>query len=361
MALHGRAPLVETTGRVQGFTTMKLEGAYLLAATVTLVSGETRRLLIDGGRTTLRGSGLGVLGRVSTVTSARVEATGDAIPAKNKRSTADRAGAYPRVFVGGDFEVEGARVLLNEKPVHGTQVLHAASGSAVLYGTVRVTSLPATIEVVHDDTGRAPRAKAGTPTFFSWRGSGGVTVGSKKIEGSPITLIASSLKARLTRRAGALDITGDGLATQVAVDGRPQLRTTFRVNVTQPKERFYPGLSDQLTWEQVNDGPWEAIVADVRPLNVAAHWVRLYVDNPPPLGGPGGSPSLASTPGCARKVTVFAEFSLCVQIGPGRGSQEAVIFKIPGLQPTGNYVARFDVVGNFPTVHLSLPFKVVPR
>jgi hypothetical protein len=361
MALDGRASVVETTGRVQGFTTMRLEGAYLLAATVTLVSGETRRLIIDGGRATLRGSGLGILGRVSTITSARVEATGDAIPPKNKRSTADRAGAYPRLFVGGDFEVEGSRVLLDDKPVRGTQLLHAASGSAVLYGTLRVTSLPAAVEVVHDETGRAPRAKTGTPTFFSWRGTGDVTVGAKRIQGSPITVIASSLNAELTRRGAAFDITGAGLATQVAVAGRPQLRTTLRVNVTQPKGRFYPGLSDQLAWEQVNDGSWEAIVTEVRPLNVAARWVRLYVDKPPPLGGPGGGAALASTPGCARKVAVFAEFSLCAQFGPGRGAEEAVIFKIPARQPTGNYEARFDVIGNFPTVHLSLPMKVVPR
>jgi hypothetical protein len=361
MQLQGRASVAETTGRVQGFSTMRLDGAYLLAATVTLVSGQTRRLVIDGGKSTLHGSGLAILGRVSTITASRLEATGDGIPAKAKRRTAGGVNVYPRVFIGGDVEVDGARVLLDDKPARGTQVLHAANGAAALYGTVRVTSLPAAIEVVQDDTDRAPRAKAGTPTFFSWRGSGGVTVAAKRHEGRAVTVIASSLKARLTRRGAALDVSGDGLATQVAIDGRPQLRTTLRVTVTQPKERFYPGLSDQLAWEQVNEGPWEAIVAEVRPLNVAARWVRLYVDRPPPLDGPGGISILASTPACARKVSVFAEFSLCAQIGPGRGDQEAVIFKIPAHQPTGDYEARFDVVGNFPTVHLSLSMKVVPR
>jgi hypothetical protein len=111
----------------------------------------------------------------------------------------------------------------------------------------------------------------------------------------------------------------------------------------------------------VNEGPWEAIVTEVRPLNVAARWVRLSLDKAPPLDGPGGASGLASTPGCARTVTVFAEFSLCAQIGPGRGAQEAVIFKIPAHQPIGDYEARFDVIGNFPTVHLSLQMKVVPR
>jgi hypothetical protein len=289
-----------------------------------------------------------------------VESVGDPIPAKTARRTADRAGAYPRLFVGTDFEIEGAGVLLDGKATVATQVLHAASGSAVLYGTVRATGLPATIDVAHDGTGRSPRAKVGTPTFLSWRGSGNVRVGATKLSGATFTVLASSLDARLTRRGAGFDISGGGLATQVATDGRPRFRTTLRVDVTQPKERFYPGLSDQLAWEEVNNGAWEAIVTEVRALNVAAHWVRLSVDRAPPLDASGGAP-LAATPGCLRKVRVFAEFSLCAQFAPGHGDQEAIIFKIPALQPTGDYEARFDVIGNFPTIHISLPMKVVPR
>jgi hypothetical protein len=360
MRLHGRASVVSTTGIIRGFTTLRLDGAYLLAATVSGASGRTRRLIVDGGRATIRGSGLGILGKSSTIGAARVEAVGDPIPVKAARRTADRAGAYPRLFVGNDFEVEGARVLLDGKAAAGTQELHAASGSAVLYGTMRATGLPATMAVDDDDIGRSPRAKVGTPTFLAWRGSGDVRVGATKLSGTAFTVIASSLDARLTRRGAGFDISGSGLATQVATDGRPRFRTTLRVNVTQPNERFYPGLSDQLAWEEVNDGAWEAIVAEVRALDVAAHWVRLSVDRPPPLDGSGGAP-LAATPGCVRKVRVFAEFSLCAQFAPGHGDREAVIFKIPALQPTGSYEARFEVIGNFPTVRFSLPMKVVPR
>jgi len=359
--LHGRATAVETTGRVEGFSTIRLEGTFLIAATVTVTSGHTQRLVVDGGPATLHGSGLAILGRLSTITAGGLVATGDPIPPKAKRKNLVRAGAYPRVFLGGDFAIQSSHALLDDKPARGPQVLHSTTGSAVLYGTARVRSLPPAITVVQDDTGRSPRAPVATPTFFSWRGSGGATVGVGRFEGRSVTLIASSLVATLTRRGTLIDVDGQGRATQVAIGRRPRLQTTLNVKVSPPGGRYYPGRSDQLTWEQINTGSPEAVVTAVRALNVAADWVRLSVDRPPPLDGPGGVPFLAVPVKCTRTAAIFAEFTLCAQIAPGHGDQEAIIFKIPAHQPIGDYEMRFEIVGNFPTVRVSIPMKVEPR
>jgi len=358
--LSGRATAIETTGRVQGFTSLRLDGTFQLASTVT-VSGRMQRLLVDGGPVTLRGDGLGVLGRASTITASGMEVVGDAIPPKASRRTADRPGAFPRVFLGAGVEIAGPHVLLDDHLAAGPNTITATAGSAVLYGTARAGLLPATFDVVQDDSGRAPRAAVATPTFFSWRGSGDVTLAGRRFVGKTLTLVAARLAAHVSRSGAAYDVTGEGQATQVAVEGRPQLRTVLTVKARPPANRLYRGTGEAMIWEQDDSGPWEAIVTEVRPINAAARWVRLYVDDPPPLDGPGGRPLARSEPRCGARSTIFAEDYLCAQLGPGKGIATPLIVNPPTLQPSGDFDAHFMVFGNFPTLIVTVRFVITPR
>lgn len=233
--LRARANTIETTGRLSGLTTMRLEGRFLLAATVETATGSTRRLLVDGGPLTLRGDGLGVLGYALTIKPGTAEVVGDPIPPRSKRPAADRASAFPRVFLGADVGVEGPNVLLDDQAVSGPQQIRVPSGSAVLYGTARLARLPAGLTVLGDDSGRAPRSRVATPTLFAWSGTGVVTLAGRRFEGTPLSLVASSLTAGLSRRGAGFDVVGSGRATQVAVDGRPRLSTTLAVSITLPE------------------------------------------------------------------------------------------------------------------------------
>lgn len=113
-------------------------------------------------------------------------------------------------------------------------------------------------------------------------------------------------------------------------------------------------------WEQTDTGPWEAIVSDVRALNETARWVRLEVDPPPPLDGPGGRSLAKAEVGCASEGATFAENALCAQIAPEKGEQESIVFHVPALLSPGRYTARFEIRGNFPTVRVSVPMIVEP-
>jgi hypothetical protein len=357
---RARASEIETTGRVYGFGAMRISGDFLIAATATGTDGRKQRLLVEGGTVTVRGSDIGLLARVLTISPVPIEAVAGTIPPTSAHARADRATVQPRLTLPLEVEFEGNKVTLDGKAVRGRRSFRVPARRATLYGRVRLAALPATVRVGEDDTGRAARAGFATPTFFSWRGSGGVELGGKRFA-APLTLLVKTMTGTLTRRAGGFDIDLSGEATQVAVGGKPQLRTTLEVKIALPERALYPGISEQLTWVMETAGPWEAIVTGVRGVNVTARWARLHVDDPPPLDGPGGDSPATAPLRCVSKASAFAEFYLCSQIAPEKGAEAPVIFHVPFFQPVGTFDAVYEITGNFPTVRVTVEMDVKPR
>jgi hypothetical protein len=175
-----------------------------------------------------------------------------------------------------------------------------------------------------------------------------------------VTVIASALTIEVRRSGGELLVRGAGSATQVAVEGTPQLRARIAITGTPPKH-LTRGSGEQMTWEESNVGPWEAIITSVRALNIPAGWVRYEVDDPPALVGPGGDTFAAHEPACAAPGAAFGEDHLCAQLAPGQVVDTPLIVNPPTLQASGVFTALFEVRGNFPTLIVRIPFTVVPR
>ena len=171
-----------------------------------------------------------------------------------------------------------------------------------------------------------------------------------------MTVLAKTLTGTVTRSGSAFEMDLSGEATQVAIGGKPQLRTKLEVKITLPDRDLYPGISEQLTWVMEGAGPWEAIITGVRGVNLPARWARLHLDGQPPLDA-----TSAAAPGCVTKPSAFEEFSLCSQIAPDKGAETPVIFHVPFFQPVGHYDAIYEITGNFPTVRVSVAMDVKRR
>ena len=364
IVFHGRARSVLTSGKLTGLSSMRLDGRFLLAGTVSSTTGE-HKLLVDGGPVTITNEAgtLGALGRTIAIAPASVVVTAGTIPPASKRRSAGRASVFPRVLVGIAATVNGAHVTVDGSAVHGNYSITfgTASGSFALYGRATITGVPATLNLAADDTTGATRAAFATPTWVSWTGSSSATVAARTFSGAETTIIAKTLSARLRRTRSAISISGDGAATQVAINGKAQLRTTLRTTITAPARQLYPGISENVTWENDDVGPWEAVISKVRVLDAAAGWLYLHVDPPPVLGARPGHTPADDTLGCASGASVFAQYSLCTILGPNKGDQETIVFHVPAFQRVGVYTAVFEITGNFPTVRARVVFDVKPR
>jgi len=356
-ALTASAASLETTGRVSGFETVALDGTFLLAGDAS-IDGRVRRILVEGGRVVLSGPGLGILSRATVVDRRALTARGDPIPPRSAYAQAGPTRAFPRIFFASGARIVGTHLSVDGKPTDSSMTLTAA-GSLVLYGVARFAPAPSRFAIAEDSSGRSRRAAVSTPTLLWWRGTGSVVMTGTHYSGRSVTLIASTLAVTGSLDGAAVALTGTGTATQVAVDGRPRLRTTLAVKGT-PPARLTRGSGEQMLWTEENDGPWEAIVTSIRPLNTPAGWVRLSVDAPPALDG--DPPAFAGTePRCTETGGAFAEDYLCAQLAPGQAVDTPLIVNPPTLQASGRFDARFEVSGNFPTIVVTVPFTVTPR
>ena len=364
VVLAGHARSVLTSGKLTGLSSMRIEGRFLLAGRVSSPTGE-HHMIIDGGPVTISNEAgtLGALGHSIAITAGGAVVTGGAIPPATQRRSAGRANVFPRLLVGVAATVNGAHVTVDGSAAHGNYPITfgSATGSFALYGSAAITGLPATLHVAEDDTTGSVRASFATPTWMSWNGTGSTQIAGRTLNGAETTIIASKLNARLKRSKSGVTIRGNGTATQVAINGTAQLRTTLHTTITAPARQLYPGISENVTWENDDVGPWEAVIRHVRVVDAAAGWLYLHVDPPPLLGGrPGRTP--ADDPlGCARGASVFAQYSLCTILGPNKGDQETIVFHVPAFQRVGVYTAVFEITGNFPTVRARVVFDVKPR
>jgi hypothetical protein len=333
----------------------------VLAGTVSIGGGSPARLLVDGGPVTIAGALLAASGDDATIEPASIAVTGGPLPSKAARATADRQDVAPRVTLG-DATISGDRVFVDDRRQSGPVTVHVlrADGSASLYGTARFATPSAPITIDVDPARRSRRASVGLGTVLAWQGTGAVTV-VRRYAGSRLAVIASTLKATVRRSGVSLAVDASGNAVGVAVDGRPALRTRMSVTIGAPATRLHPGISDQVTWTQADVGPAEAIVSGIRALNGPARWLRLSVDPPPRfIASAGGGDLIAPRPRCLASARVFAEPSVCAEIAPGRSEAVAVIFHVPAFQAPGRYTLRFEITGNFPTVHASVVLDVKP-
>ncbi|TMK20890.1 MAG: hypothetical protein E6G68_04115 [Actinobacteria bacterium] len=365
VTFRGRARSIVTSGRIVGLSRLVITGRFLLAATLPHESGD-EHLIVDGGTVTFasRGGVLGAIGRSITLTAKGAVVVGDTIPPPKRRANAGRSSVFPRLLIGAAATIEGDHVTIDGKRVRGSRSITfaTADGSAALYGRATLAGLPATVGVVQDDSTGARRAPFATPTFLSWVGSGALTLaGSHRFTGRELTVIAASMNAHLRRSGGSLAIDGTGIATQIATEGKPRLRTMLTATITAPTRQLYPGISENVTWEDDNLGGWEAIISGVQPVNEPARWLYLHVDPPSPLGARTGHTPADATLGCADRASVFAQYSLCSILGPSKGDEEVIVFHVPAFHATGHFEAIFEIAGNFPTVRATVVFDVKPR
>jgi hypothetical protein len=356
-ALTASAATLETTGRVGGFETVALDGTFLLAGDAS-IDGRVRRILVEGGPVVLDGPGLGILSRATVIDHRALSATGDPMPPHSAYAQAGPPRALPRIFFAGGARIRGTHLTVDGRPTDAP-VTSTASGSLVLYGVARVAPAPSRFAIAEDSSNHSRRAAVATPTLLWWRGTGSVAMDGTHYSGRSVTLIASTLAVTGSLDGAMLALAGTGTATQVAVEGRPRLRTTLVVKGT-PPARLTRGSGEQMLWTEENDGPWEAIVTSIRPLDTPAGWVRLSVDTPLALDG--DPPAFAGTaPRCTEAGGAFAEDYLCAQLAPGQAVDSPLIVNPPTLQASGRFDARFEVSGNFPTVVVTVPFTVTPR
>ena len=330
-------------------------GSFLLASTIT-ESGVAKHLIVDGGPVLIQGSDIAVLSRDTRIDRTGMTVLGDPLPAKTAWTYADRPAAFPRVFFGVGTNVTGAHVLVDGGAAGSAR--SASAGSMVLYGTARITDVPAGLAVTQDESGHSPRAAVATPTFFGWRGTGDVALNGSRYSGARLAVVASRIDAAISRVAGGFAVTGTGEAAQVAVDGAPKLRTTMSVTGAPPTQKLTRGGGEPMTWTEADIGPWEAIVTAVRALNAPAMWVRLGVDATPSLDVPASL--AASEPHCT-SAGAFAEDLVCAQLAPGQAVDTPLIVNPGTYQTSGRFAARFQVFGNFPTVTMTVTFTITPR